>query len=110
MNKCFFRRQDDGTVNQHTKEFYQLQSCIDLMESSEAQQIARFVGGLWDDILDRVSLQTTSHLTETLNLAEHVESQLEKLYQEGIINRVFSELEFMEGDNHSNKHHPRPCH
>ncbi|XP_020259159.1 uncharacterized protein LOC109835598 [Asparagus officinalis] len=68
-------RQGGRTVNEYTQEFYRLSSRNNLHES-EAQQMSRYIGGLRIAIQDRVSLQQTYTLADTVSLAEKVERQL----------------------------------
>ncbi|XP_020258805.1 uncharacterized protein LOC109835231 [Asparagus officinalis] len=68
-------RQGGRSVDEYTQEFYRLSSRNNLHES-EAQQMSRYIGGLRIAIQDRVSLQQTYTLADTVSLAEKVERQL----------------------------------
>jgi len=61
-------RQGARTVKAFLEEFYRLSSRNNLLET-EAQQVARFVGGLRWAIQDRVATQTVYTLTEVVALA-----------------------------------------
>lgn len=58
-------------------EFHRLSSRNNLLET-DAQQVARFVGGLRLNIQDQVSMHTIYSLTEAINLATKAEAQLER--------------------------------
>jgi hypothetical protein len=56
---------------------YRLSAMNDLMET-EAQQVARFIGGLRLPIQDKVSMQHVFTFTEVISLATRAEKQLEQ--------------------------------
>jgi hypothetical protein len=70
-------RQGARTVEAFLEEFHRLSSRNNLLET-EAQQVARFVGGLRWAIQDRVAMQTVYMLTEAVALAIKAETQLDK--------------------------------
>ena len=66
-------RQGSRTVAAYTEEFQRLQARNELLKA-EAQQVARFIGGLRVAIQDRVSLQAIFSITEAINLATRAEA------------------------------------
>ncbi|XP_034888842.1 uncharacterized protein [Populus alba] len=70
-------KQGSRTVETFLEEFHRLSSRNNLLET-EAQQVARFVGGLRWTIQDRVAMQTVYTLTEAVALAIKVETQLDR--------------------------------
>ena len=70
-------RQGSKTVETFLEEFHKLSSQNNLLEI-EAQQVARFVGGLHWAIQDRVAMQTVYTLTEAVAMAIKVETQLDR--------------------------------
>ncbi|KAG6745118.1 hypothetical protein POTOM_051762 [Populus tomentosa] len=70
-------RQGNRAVQAYMEEFHRLSSRNNLMET-DAQQIARFIGGLCLNIQDRVSMHTIYSLTKAINLATKVETQLDR--------------------------------
>ena len=70
-------KQGSRTVETFLEEFHRLSSRNNLLET-EAQQVARFVGGLRWAIQDRVAMQTVYTLTEAVALAIKVETQLDR--------------------------------
>jgi len=70
-------RQGSRTVQTYVEEFHRLSSRNNLLES-DAQQVARFIGGLCLNIQDRVSIHTIYSLTEAINLATKAETQLDR--------------------------------
>lgn len=70
-------RQGTRTVQAYVDDFYQLSARNDLMET-EAQQVARFIGGLRLPIQDKVFMQHVFTLNEVVSLATRAEKQLER--------------------------------
>jgi hypothetical protein len=70
-------RQGARTVQAYVDDFYRLSARNDLMET-EAQLVARFIGGLRLPIQDKVSMQHVFTLTEAVSLATRAEKQLER--------------------------------
>ncbi|KAK9950546.1 hypothetical protein M0R45_006031 [Rubus argutus] len=70
-------RQGNRLVRDYAAEFYRLSARNDLSET-EAQQVARFIGGLKPIIHDRVVLQPVYFLNDAVQLATKVEAQLER--------------------------------
>ena len=70
-------RQGNRTIETYLEEFHRLSSRNNLLET-EAQQVARFVGGLRWAIQDRVAMQIFYTLTEAVALAIKVETQLDR--------------------------------
>lgn len=70
-------RQSNRTVNNYTEEFYRLNALVNLPET-ENQLIARYIGGLSLAIQDRVALQGAWTMTEAVNLALKVETQINR--------------------------------
>ncbi|KAG6737261.1 hypothetical protein POTOM_058775 [Populus tomentosa] len=70
-------RQGNRAVQAYVEEFHRLSSRNNLMET-DAQQVARFIGGLRLNIQDRVSMHTIYTLTEAINLATKAETQLDR--------------------------------
>jgi hypothetical protein len=68
-------RQGTRSITDYIEEFYRLDSRNNLTES-EGQQVARYVGGLRMAIQDQVSLHTVWNLSEAVNLAMKIESQM----------------------------------
>uniref|UniRef100_A0A6N2LCX1 CCHC-type domain-containing protein n=1 Tax=Salix viminalis TaxID=40686 RepID=A0A6N2LCX1_SALVM len=72
----------------YVEEFHRLSSRNNLAET-DAQQVARFVGGLRLNVQDRVSMHTIYSLTEAINLATKAETQLERTRSTGVIRPPF---------------------
>ncbi|XP_040994264.1 uncharacterized protein LOC121240799 [Juglans microcarpa x Juglans regia] len=70
-------RQGARTINEYTEEFYRLNSRNNLAET-EGQQVARYIGGLRVAIQDKVTLHAVWTLSEAVNLAMKIESQLSR--------------------------------
>jgi hypothetical protein len=70
-------RQGVRTFQAYVDDFYRLSAHNDLMET-EAQLVARFIGGLCLPIQDKVSMQRVFTLTEAVSLATRAEKQLER--------------------------------
>jgi hypothetical protein len=70
-------RQGVRTIQAYVDDFYRLSARNDLMET-EAQLVARFIGGLRLPIQDKVSMQHVFTLTEAVSLATRAEKQLER--------------------------------
>lgn len=70
-------RQGSRSINEYTEEFYRLNSRNNLSET-EGQQVARYIGGLSIAIQDKVTLHTVWTLSEVVNLAMKIESQLSR--------------------------------
>jgi len=68
-------RQGTQTVTDYTEEFYRLDSRNNLSET-EGQQVAQYIGGLRMAMQDQVSLHTVWTLSEAVNLAMKIESQM----------------------------------
>jgi hypothetical protein len=68
-------RQGTRSVTDYTEEFYRLDHWNNLTKT-EGQQVARYVGGLRMAIQDQVSLHTVWTLSEAVNLAMKIESQM----------------------------------
>ncbi|KAG6747366.1 hypothetical protein POTOM_049769 [Populus tomentosa] len=76
-------RQGARTIQAYVEEFHRLSSRNNLLET-DAQQVARFVGGLRMNIQDRVSMHTIYSLTEAINLATKAEAQLDRTRSTGM--------------------------
>jgi hypothetical protein len=76
-------RQGNRTVQAYVEEFHRLSSRNNLLKTN-AQQVARFIGGLRINIQDRVSMHTIYSLTEAINLATKAEEQLDRTRSTGI--------------------------
>uniref|UniRef100_A0A6N2LY08 CCHC-type domain-containing protein n=1 Tax=Salix viminalis TaxID=40686 RepID=A0A6N2LY08_SALVM len=81
-------KQGNRTVQAYVEEFHRLSSRNNLAET-DAQQVARFVGGLRLNVQDRVSMHTIYSLTEAINLATKAETQLERTRSTGVIRPPF---------------------
>uniref|UniRef100_A0A6N2MPZ8 Retrotransposon gag domain-containing protein n=1 Tax=Salix viminalis TaxID=40686 RepID=A0A6N2MPZ8_SALVM len=81
-------RQGSRTVQAYVEEFNRLSSRNNLSET-DAQQVARFVGGLRLNVQDRVSMHTIYSLTEAINLATKAETQLERARSTGVVRPPF---------------------
>ncbi|XP_062098356.1 uncharacterized protein LOC133804215 [Humulus lupulus] len=68
-------RQQNRSVADYASEFYRLNARTDLIET-EHQQVARFLGGLRDQIQATLSLHSIWSLADAVNLTTKVESQL----------------------------------
>lgn len=67
-------RQDTKSVDDYTKEFYQLIAQNDLSETEE-QLVVRYVGGLRQTIQDVLSLYSLWTVSEAYQCAHEVEQQ-----------------------------------
>ncbi|PKU83878.1 RNA-directed DNA polymerase [Dendrobium catenatum] len=69
--------QGSRTVNDYTEEFYRLSARNNLHES-ENQLVARYIGGLRDAIQDKLELNSIWSLSQAVNFALKVETQLQR--------------------------------
>jgi hypothetical protein len=86
-------KQGNRAVKVYTEEFYRLSSRNDLMET-EAQQTARYIGGLRFAIQDRVTMQSVFTLVEAVNLAIKIETQLVRSKSQAPRNSPFNLPQF----------------
>ncbi|PKU86998.1 hypothetical protein MA16_Dca013945 [Dendrobium catenatum] len=69
--------QGSRSVNDYTKEFYRLSARNNLNESDN-QLVARYIGGLKEAIQDRLELNSVWSLSQAVNYALKVETQLQR--------------------------------
>ncbi|PKU79208.1 RNA-directed DNA polymerase [Dendrobium catenatum] len=83
-------RQGSRPVHEYTEEFYRLSARNNLRES-ENQLVARYIGGLKENLQDKLELNSIWSLSQAVNFALKAESQLQRHYRSTTNRRTFME-------------------
>ncbi|XP_028551234.1 uncharacterized protein LOC110091993 [Dendrobium catenatum] len=73
-------RQGQRSVSEYTEEFYRLSARNNLMES-ENQLVARYIGGLKENLQDKLELNSVWSLSQAVNFALKAEAQSQRQFR-----------------------------